>query len=56
MIQKSTNNKTKNDNCGFKTERENSKRKNFNEINSKKKIETLALPSNDNNKTTKFLI
>ena len=39
LIQKSTNNKTKIDNCGFKTERENSKKKNFNEVNSKKTIE-----------------
>ena len=39
LIQKSINNKTKVENCGYKTERENSKRKNFNEVNSKKTIE-----------------
>lgn len=39
LIQKSINNKVKIENCGVKTERESSKRKNFNEVNSKKTIE-----------------
>lgn len=38
LIQKSIN-RTKIENCDAKTERENSKRKNFNEVNSKKTIE-----------------
>ena len=38
LIQKSIN-RTKIENCDAKTERENSKRKNFNEVNSKKRIE-----------------
>ena len=39
LFQKSIINKTKIEKCGIKTERENSKRKNFNEVNSKKTIE-----------------
>lgn len=39
LVQKTINNKIKNENCGLKTERENSKRKNFNEVSSKKTIE-----------------
>jgi len=39
LVQKTINNKIKIENCGLKTERENSKRKNFNEVSSKKTIE-----------------